>query len=107
LAHCPALVWLAIIFENTLDQCWEVCQNPKQRPSFGKFSGGAMPPFLPPPPQIATVRPNVIQKSTPNHFRDLSPAQAHWLEVLEQNGVLHTNPEAELARNKLCAEKNC
>jgi hypothetical protein len=55
-----------------------------------------MPPFLPPPPQIATVRPNVIQKSTPSHFRDLSPAQAHWLEVLEQNGVLHTNPEAEL-----------
>jgi hypothetical protein len=55
-----------------------------------------MPPFLPPPPQIATVRPNVTPKSTPGHFRDLSPAQAHWLEVLEQNGVLHTNPEAEL-----------
>jgi hypothetical protein len=55
-----------------------------------------MPPFLPPPPQIATVRPDVTPKSTPSHFRDLSSAQAHWLEVLEQHGVLHTNPEAEL-----------
>jgi hypothetical protein len=68
----------------------------KASPSLGKFSGGAMPPFLPPPPQIATVRPDVTPKSTPSHFRDLSPAQAHWLEVLEQNGVLHTNPDAEL-----------
>ncbi|MBC7880357.1 MAG: hypothetical protein H7Y37_03420 [Anaerolineae bacterium] len=55
-----------------------------------------MPPFLPPPPQIATVRPEPASKSTPSHFRDLSPAQAHWLEVLEQNGILHTNPEAEM-----------
>lgn len=55
-----------------------------------------MPPFLPPPPQIATVRSEATPKSTSSHFRDLSPAQAHWLEVLEQNGILHTNPEAEM-----------
>jgi hypothetical protein len=67
-----------------------------QRPNLGKFSGGSMPPFLPPPPQIATVRPEPIPKSTPSHFRDLSPAQVHWLEVLEQNGILHTNPEADM-----------
>ncbi len=89
-------VWRANFLNYPLDQCWEVCQNPEHRPKLGKFSGGAMPPFLPPPPQIATVRPEPIPKSTPSHFRDLSPAQAHWLEVLEQNGILHTNPEAEM-----------
>lgn len=55
-----------------------------------------MPPFLPPPPQIATVRSNPAPKSSPSRFRDLSVHQAHWLEVLEQNGILHTNPEAEM-----------
>lgn len=58
-----------------------------------------MPPI--PPPQIATVQPSTVQVApnlspTPGHFKDLSTTQARWLEVLERNGILKTNPSSEL-----------
>ncbi|MBW4697696.1 MAG: hypothetical protein KME03_07330 [Aphanocapsa lilacina HA4352-LM1] len=51
-------------------------------------------PLPPEPPQVASLQ-TPPPAATPSRFKDLNPAQARWLEVLEKHGIFKTNPASQ------------